>query len=66
MLKQREQWFEKFKSRYLAMWWIKAEHIPSIEEAKQRLAYLQRHGETVHAFTFKHSFRPTIECTANC
>jgi hypothetical protein len=59
MIRQRSQWFEKLESMHQALWWISAGHIPSIEEAKQRLEYLRQHGETAHAFTFKQSFQPT-------
>jgi hypothetical protein len=36
----------------MAMWWVEAGHIPTIAEAKERLAYLQLHGESEFAFTF--------------
>jgi hypothetical protein len=59
VMRQRRQWFEKFGGMYMALWWIEAGHIPSVVEAKVRLEYLQEHGETAHAFTFKRTFPPT-------
>jgi hypothetical protein len=59
VMRQRRQWFEKFDGMYMAMWWVKSGHIPSAAEAKQRLEYLQEHGETVYAFTFKRTFPAT-------
>ena len=56
ILRQRRDWFEKFDRMYLALWWIPVGHIPSVEEAKERLAHLEAHGPTPHAFTFKVSF----------
>ena len=56
VLQQRQQWFERFEGPYLALWWVPSGHIPSIEEAKERLAYLRAHGETPYAFTFKKPF----------
>ena len=56
VMRQRRQWFERFDGLYMALWWVKAGHIPTVAEAKQRLEHLQEHGETVHAFTFKRSF----------
>jgi Domain of unknown function (DUF3291) len=53
MLRQREQWFERLAGTYLALWWVPVGHIPSIEEAKQKLAYLDTYGPTQFAFTFK-------------
>lgn len=41
---------------YMALWWIPAGHIPEIEEAKERLEHLRRHGPTERAFTFKQRF----------
>src|SRR5947209_1188985 len=59
VMRERRQWFEKFDEMYIALWWVKAGHIPTVAEAKQRLAYLQQHGETAFAFTFKQLFPPT-------
>jgi hypothetical protein len=56
IMSQRRQWFEKMEV-YMALWWVKAGHIPSIAEAKQRLEHLQRHGPTPYAFTFKEAFQ---------
>ncbi|MEW6734221.1 MAG: DUF3291 domain-containing protein [Acidobacteriota bacterium] len=61
IMRQKQQWFEKLADMNLALWWVKAGHIPTIEEAKQRLDYLNKHGETIYAFTFKHSFLPSEE-----
>lgn len=58
MLRHREEWFEKFSGIYLALWWVPVGHHPSIDEAKKRLAYLDRHGPTQFAFTFKTIFQP--------
>jgi hypothetical protein len=53
---QRRQWFEKFESVYLALWWVPAGHVPSIDEAKERLALLEANGPTPEAFTFRRPF----------
>ena len=58
VMRQRRDWFEKFGSVYLALWWIPAGHIPSIDEAKLRLASLETHGPTPFAFDFKTTFAP--------
>ena len=57
-VRRRKEWFELFKGSYTALWWIPAGHIPTMEEAKERLAHLEEHGETAVAFTFKKSFLP--------
>ena len=60
-LRKRRQWFEAHSEAYFLMWWIPAGHIPTLEDAKERLQYIQRHGDTPHAFTFKHVFEPHLE-----
>jgi hypothetical protein len=56
VMRQRKAWFEKFEGIYLAMWWVPAGHIPTPQEAKERLAHLQEHGESAHAFSFGRIF----------
>lgn len=58
LLRRRHEWFEPFSGSYLALWWVPAGHIPAIDEAKQRLAHLDRHGPTGFAFSFKTIFQP--------
>jgi hypothetical protein len=55
-VKRRYEWFEKFPKPYIAMWWIPAGHIPTPIEARERLEFLQRHGETPVAFSFRKMF----------
>lgn len=57
LLRQRHQWFEKFAGPYAALWWVPAGHLPSIDEARKRLAHLDKHGPTQFAFTFKSIFQ---------
>lgn len=54
--RQRRDWFSKMDSHILALWWIPAGHIPTTEEAKQKFDYLNTHGPTPLAFTFKQRF----------
>ncbi len=56
VLRQRRQWFERFEGIYTALWWAPAGHVPSVEEAKERIEYLAANGPTPHAFTFKEHF----------
>ena len=56
VMRQRKSWFERFDGSYLALWWIPAGHLPSIDEAKARLAHLRTHGEGAHAFSFSKVF----------
>ncbi|HEV8658227.1 MAG TPA: DUF3291 domain-containing protein [Thermoanaerobaculia bacterium] len=58
LLRDRNQWFEEFEAAYLALWWVPAGHTPSIDEAKKRLAYLEAHGPSQFAFTFRSIHQP--------
>ena len=53
----RRSWFAPITTP-LAMWWIEAGQIPSVEDAKDRLDLLERSGPTPEAFTFKTRFPP--------
>jgi uncharacterized protein DUF3291 len=61
LLRQRHEWFEKFAGAYTALWWAPSGHIPGIDEATKRLAYLDAHGPTQFAFTFQKVFPPDEE-----
>jgi Domain of unknown function (DUF3291) len=61
-LRERKQWFEPMAGPILALWWIPEGHVPTVAEARERLAHLERHGATPHAFTFRTPFpRPDAE-----
>ena len=64
VLRDRKKWFEKLDSPHFVMWWIPAGHIPTVQEAKDRLAFLAEHGETAHAFTFRTQFQPPNAASA--
>ncbi len=57
-MRRRREWFERFGTSYLALWWTPAGTIPTVSEAMQRIARLDRLGPTSGAFTFKHRFAP--------
>jgi hypothetical protein len=58
VMRQRREWFERFESVYLALWWVPVGHRPTVEEAVGRLAHLEAHGPTPFAFTFQQAFDP--------
>jgi hypothetical protein len=61
LLKNRHEWFEKFVGTYTSLWWVPVGHRPGIDEAKKRLAHLEKYGPTEFAFTFKNIFKPNEE-----
>lgn len=52
LIQDREAWFGKMLQAHQALWWVPRGHIPTIEEGKQKLDYLQQHGPGKAAFTF--------------
>lgn len=54
--KRKKEWFHKMPRMHMVMWYVEEGHIPSLEEGKERLEYLQKHGESEHAFSFKSKF----------
>jgi Domain of unknown function (DUF3291) len=56
VINRRSEWFEHFDGPSHVMWWVQKGHLPTAEEAKERLEYLRSHGDTPYAFSFeKHS-----------
>jgi hypothetical protein len=58
VMRRRREWAQRMEQAYLVLWWVPAGWIPTIEEAKERLEHLRRHGPTPQAFTFKKRFSP--------
>jgi hypothetical protein len=58
VMRRRREWFERFDRVYVALWWVPAGHHPSVAEAVERLAHLERHGPTAFAFSFAAPFGP--------
>jgi hypothetical protein len=56
VMKRRREWFDKFKTAYVALWWIESGHIPTPDEAIQRLHSIDQYGSTQFAFTFRQPF----------
>jgi hypothetical protein len=53
-LNRRKEWFELPKISHYVLWWITPGSIPTLQEAVARLEHLRTHGESDHAFTFRH------------
>ncbi|HEY8934561.1 MAG TPA: DUF3291 domain-containing protein [Cyclobacteriaceae bacterium] len=53
VLKKRRSWFESMGKPISVLWWIPAGHLPTVDEAKERLKHLQDNGPSAYAFDFK-------------
>jgi hypothetical protein len=51
---RRQDWFEVLGAMHFVMWWVPAGHRPGLDEALDRLAHLQEHGVSDHAFGWAH------------
>ena len=56
IFKRRKEWFEKMPEMHMAQWYIPRSHVPTVDEAVERLIYLRNHGETPLVFSFKKRF----------
>ncbi|MEO8967522.1 MAG: DUF3291 domain-containing protein [Solirubrobacteraceae bacterium] len=64
VLRHRRDWFERLGEAHVVLWWVTAGHIPSLEEAEERLARLRALGSSPHAFSFREHFpSPDAEAT---
>ena len=57
-LQNRKQWFSRVESNQLVMWWVPPGTIPTLQEAKEKLAQLDANGPSAEAFTFQNAFDP--------
>lgn len=58
LLRRRRSWFERFSGAHLALWWIPAGTVPSLEEGERRLETLRAKGPSAEAFTLRDRFDP--------
>jgi len=56
VVQKRAEWFERPSRSPLVLWWVDAGHIPTEEEAEQRLEMLWQNGPSAEAFTFRTRF----------
>jgi len=55
-LRRKKEWFDNIPEDSYVLWWVPIGHIPTVEEAVQKLAHLRSHGDSPNAFTFKSNF----------
>lgn len=58
LIQDRDAWFEKLREAHQALWWVPEGHLPSVDEAKEKLGCLQANGPSEAAFTFSKIFTP--------
>lgn len=58
LLRRRRTWFDRLSGAHLALWWIPAGTVPTLEEGGERLETLRTKGPSAEAFTLRDSFDP--------
>jgi hypothetical protein len=61
VLRHRRDWFETMTEAFLAVWWVPAGTIPTVEEAKRRIEILRERGPSAEAFTLREPFPPPVD-----
>jgi hypothetical protein len=56
VMRRRREWMTKLADSHQTLWWVPEGHIPTIEEARERLDHLRAHGPSPRAFTFKQRY----------
>jgi Domain of unknown function (DUF3291) len=56
ILRRRREFFHPMAEAFTVLWWVPAGHVPTVDEAKDRLERLRRDGPTPAAFTFRSRF----------
>ena len=56
-VRKRQRWFSGLDHPHVACWWVTEGHVPTIAEAKEKLALLERLGPGEAAFTLGRVFR---------
>ncbi len=51
---KRAEWFQLMTAHHFVMWWIEEGHLPTPEEAKERLDHLRENGDSDFAFGWSH------------
>ncbi|MCO6186100.1 DUF3291 domain-containing protein [Rhizobium sp. L1K21] len=64
--RRRAEWFSVMKMEHFAMWFVEDGHTPTVDEAKERLEYLNEHGNSDYAFGWSHLPEVKLWLEARC
>ena len=62
----KNDWFGALDSHHFVMWHIEEGHLPTLEEAKERLDYLNENGNSDFAFGWSHLPHVKLWQTQRC
>lgn len=55
-MRRKGEWFHRLAEDTYVLWWVEDGHIPTLNEALERLEHLRNNGDTPYSFTFKTNF----------
>ncbi|WP_174873062.1 DUF3291 domain-containing protein [Vogesella oryzae] len=58
--RRRREWFSRMAEAASVLWWVPAGHIPTLQEAADKLAQLRRDGPSAGAFSYARPFPPPV------
>ena len=56
VMQGKDDWFNPLSKNHMVLWWIEDGHIPSMDEAKEKLGAIRAHGPSPEAFDFQTPF----------
>jgi len=56
VFRRKKEWFSKVKMMHMAFWYVPIGYEPTFKDVKLRLDYINTHGDTPFAFSFKKKF----------
>lgn len=56
VMARRREWFHRMAGPHQVLWWVPEGHLPSVDEAMERLDTLRQRGPSVAAFNFRAQF----------
>ncbi|MEM5475962.1 DUF3291 domain-containing protein [Pacificibacter sp. AS14] len=63
---RREEWFQILGGQHFVMWYVKQGHKPTLDEALERLAIREKHGDSDYAFGWSYLKEAQLHVTKSC
>jgi len=57
LIQGRKNWFDKTNRIQQVLWWVPEGYIPTVQEGKNKLSFLEKNGPSINAFTFANPFQ---------
>jgi hypothetical protein len=64
VMRQKKSWFERPAQAHMALWWLRAGELPTVEDGASRLDHLRQQGPGPTAFTLEQRFPAPTGATA--